>query len=278
MNQTRKNQFLLYGLTLALGGASVWLHRYMMENCFDDKNLLISGTWPELLLWAAGIAMVIGLALVVPRLGGNGEYADSFSQSPLLGGLMAAGGLVLMTVAGELVFEIPIAENYPDYQMVFQWLSVAPAWAAGISMVVVGVCRWMGKKPCTLFSGIVCLFYILMLVTSYRNWSADPRLYSYAYQHLALVLLMLCSFHRACCDAGILQRKKLVVTAMAAAFCAIAALSGETMPRMYLASAFWALGCCCDPAVLPPDPEPEEPKQEQPKEAAETPEQSGTEE
>jgi hypothetical protein len=73
-----------------------------------------------------------------------------------------------------------------------------------------------------------------------------------------MVLLLLCSFHRTCCDAGIFQRRKLIFTGMTAAVCAAAALSSGFQPGFFLASALWALGCVCDPAVLPPDPEEEE--------------------
>ena len=82
-----------------------------------------------------------------------------------------------------------------------------------------------------------------------------------------MVLLMLCSFHRTCCDAGVIQRKKLIFTGMTAAVCSAAALSGQFQQGFFLASALWALGCICDGAVLPPDPEPvEEVQEEQEKE------------
>ena len=105
---------------------------------------------------------------------------------------------------------------------------------------------------------ILCLFYMLTLIRSYRLWSADPQLHAYCFQLLAMVLLLLCSFHRTCCDAGVIQRRKLLLTAMTAAVCCAASLSGGFQPGFFLGSGLWAMGCACDPAVLPPDPEEEE--------------------
>jgi hypothetical protein len=70
---------------------------------------------------------------------------------------------------------------------------------------------------------------------------------------------MLCSFHRTCCDAGIIQRRKLLFTGMTAAFCAIVALATDFQRGFYLASALWALGALGTVSQLPPDPEEETP-------------------
>ena len=77
---------------------------------------------------------------------------------------------------------------------------------------------------------------------------------------------MLCAFHRTCCDAGIIQRRKLLATGLGAAFCCMAALAGDFQVGFFLASGLWAAGSMCHVAVLPPDPEDEE----QPEEKTET--------
>ena len=70
-----------------------------------------------------------------------------------------------------------------------------------------------------------------------------------------MVLLLLCSFHRTCCDAGVIQRRKLLLTGMTAAVCCTAALSVGFQTGFFLTGALWALGGVCECAVLPPDPE-----------------------
>ena len=143
-------------------------------------------------------------------------------------------------------------------------------WLAAAAMIVLGLCRIQGKKPLFVFSGIVCLLHMLTLIRNYRLWSADPQVQDYAYQLLAQVLLMLCAFHRTSCDAGIIQRRKLLATGLGAAVCALAALSMDFQRIFFLASALWALGCICTVQILPPDPEPQEESQEQPQEEAQS--------
>ncbi len=268
---TIKNKIFFYGSTLAAGLVSLGLHRYMMDNCFDAKGLLIAGNLPGRLLVLVGLVFAGALLWMLRTIGGDGEYADNFPRGIGSGLLMiAAGAVMLLAVSGLEQAPIPAAPVTTALAALWEQLSdicmaVLP-WLAAASMAVLGLCRMLGKQPGPWFSGAVCLFYMLMLVTNYRLWSADPQLQDYAYQLLAGVLLMLCAFHRTCCDAGIIQRKKLIATGLAAAFCAIAALSMDFQRLFYLASALWAIGCICSVEELPPDPEP---AQEQPEEATE---------
>lgn len=272
---TIRNKFIFYGGTLAAGLCSLGLHRYMMDNCFDAKGLLIAGNLPGRLLVLVGVVFAGALLLMLRTIGGNGEYTDNFPRDTVSGLLMTAAGLLLAAAIPSLEQPAAPAGTLAAWAALFEQLTdicmtVLP-WLAAAAMVVLGLCRMRGRQPVPWFGGAVCLFYMLMLVTNYRLWSADPQLQDYAYQLLSGVLLMLCSFHRTCCDAGVIQRRKLLFTALAAAFCATAALSMELMRLFYLASALWALGCICSVEVLPPDPEPEE--EEAPaEEAAEEPE------
>lgn len=259
---TLRNRILFFGPTLLAGLASLGLHRYMMENCFDAKGLLISGNLPGVLLWVVGVGYVAYLLAMLSTIGGDGCYADNFPRCLLSGSLMLTAGAVLLLSVEQLGLEAaePLTAGA---RAVTDFCNTVLPWAAGAGMLVLGVCRMAGKKPVFLFSGVVCLFYMLMLVNNYRLWSADPQVYAYAYPLLAGVLLMLCSFHRTCCDAGIIQRRKLLLTGLTASVCCMASLSVEFMPGFYLASGLWAAGSMCNPAVLPPDPEEEEPATEE---------------
>lgn len=264
---TLRNKLLVYGAVLGAGLGSLGLHQYMMDNCFDAKGLLIAGNLPGKLLLAVGAAFAVGMVLLLRTLGGDGEYADNFPRDIPCGLLMLAGGVLLALSVPELAQE----EAPASAQLVTGWAAVVGMvmdravtvlpWLSALSMLVMGAARLLGRRSSVWFSGTVCLYYMVVLVTSYRLWSADPQLQDYAYQLLAGVLLMLCSFHRTCCDAGIFQRKKLIFTAGAAAVCCMAALSMDFRRGFYLASALWSMGCICTPAVLPPDPE-EEPEQQ----------------
>ena len=258
---TLRNRVILFGGALAAGLLSLGLHRYMMEFCFDGSGLLVEGNLPSKLMWAVGIAYAAVLALTLRSIGGDGTYGDNFPACYLSGGLMLAAGITMAwAVPGlELTVEPPVAAGMAlAISRATDWAARYLPWAAAASMAVLGGIRMAGRKPWPLFSGIICLFYMLMLVTNYRLWSADPQLHDYAYQLLAGVLLMLCSFHRTCCDARIIQRKKLLATGLCAAVCCLASLSGAFQWWFYLASGLWAAGSMCHVAVLPPDPEEEE--------------------
>ena len=261
---TLRNRVLFFGSALMAGYASLVLHRYMLEHCIDADGLLITGNLPGKLLWVIGIGFVVCLTAMLQTIGGDGTYADNFPRCLLSGTLMLTAGGLLLSAVDQL--GLVSDESAPVMITVYTELvlrvseacmAVLP-WAAGAGMMVLGVYRMAGKKPPCIFSGIICLFYMLMLVNNYRLWSADPKLHEYAYPLLAGVLLMLCSFHRTCCDAGIIQRKKLLLTGLTAAVCSMASLSVAFMPGFFLASGLWAAGSMCNPAVLPPDPEEEE--------------------
>lgn len=259
---TTRNKLILVGATLAAGFSSLGLHRYMMANYIDAKGLLITGNLPGRLLMLVGVGFTLTLLLMLWKLGGDGSYADIFPRDPVSGLLMIAAGITLtLSMPGlywsSLPSAAPVTALVSFWEKFFAGCMTAMPWLAAVSMVTLGLCRILGRKGWFSFGGVICLFYILTLVSNCRLWSADPQLQDYAYQLLAGVLLMLCSFHRSCCDAGIIQRKKLLFTGLGAAFCAIASLSMDFQRGFYLASALWALGSLCSMAQLPPDPEEE---------------------
>lgn len=258
-----RNNLLIYGGTVLAGISSLALHRYMMDHCFDEKGLLISGNVPMWLMTAISAAFVVGMILLLRKLGGNGTYEDNFPRDPISGSLLITAGAVMLWA----VFGPGDAAASGHQVMAGTWLGVISQfanwcksflpWMAAISMMALGLYRIRGMQPSLWFSGTICLNYMLTLITDYQLWSADPQIQDYAYQLLAEVLLMLCAFHRTSCDGGILQRKKLIFTAMGAALCSTASLSMNFHRPFFLSSILWALGCICSTAVLPPDSEEE---------------------
>ena len=260
---TLRNRIMFFGGTLAAGLLSLGLHSAMMTYYIDDKGLLVAGNLPGKLLWVVGIAFVAGLAAMLRTIGGYGSYEDNFPACWLSGGLMIAAGVAMAWAVPGLALDHQSAVQQGmslAVSGIIGWAVKYLPWAAAGAMAALGILRMLGKRPWPILSGSICLFYMLMLVTNYRLWSADPRVYEYAYQLLAGVLLMLTSFHRTCADAKIIQRRKLLATGLGAAFCCTAALSGEFQWGFYLASGLWAAGSMCNVAVLPPDPEEEEPE------------------
>lgn len=234
-----------------------------MATCIDGKGLLIGGNLPGMLLWASGIVFGLVLLAVTRNLGGEGVYEDNFPRSFFSGVLMiAAAAALAMALPQMQLHEAPqsAAPLLPDRLVQLGGvLKKGLPWAAVVCMALTGLARMAGRRPWWGCSGILCLFFITGLIAQYQRTSADPNLHEYAHQTLALVFLMLAAFHRACCDAGLLCRRKLVRACFGAAFFCLASLGDAVMPRFYLAGALWALGSVCRLAVFPPDPE-EEPE------------------
>lgn len=261
---TQRNRILFFGSAAAVGFAALGLHGYMLKHCIDAKGLLIAGNLPGKLLWVLCIGFGAALWAMLTTIGGDGSYEDNFPRCTLSGGLMIAAGAALAMAlpelgAGQAVPAAGQAAQGAAIRAALSSVAVLLPYAAVAAMVILGVCRMMGKRPCFLISGAVCLFYMMELVDDYRLWSADPKFYTYAFPMLAGVLLMLCSFHRTCCDGGVIQRRKLLFTGLSAAVCSIASLSIGFQTWFYISGALWAMGSMCAPAVLPPDPEEEEP-------------------
>lgn len=260
---TQRNRILFFGSATVAGFAALGLHGYMLAHCIDAKGLLIAGNLPGKLLWVLCIGFAAALWAMLTTIGGDGSYEDNFPRCRISGSLMIAAGAALVLALPELSAEQP----FPDAAQSAQAAAIRAAlskaavvlpYVAAVAMVILGAYRMTGRRPSCLISGAVCLFYMMELVDDYRLWSADPRFYEYAFPMLAGVLLMLCSFHRTCCDGGVIQRRKLLFTGLSAAVCSIAALSIGFQTWFYVSGSLWAMGSMCSPGVLPPDPEEEE--------------------
>ncbi len=253
MNQNLRNRLLFFFPPVALGTLTAVLHRAMLNTCLDEMGLLISGNPYAWALRGLVLAALVLLWLGLRNIGGSGDYEQNFPRCLWRGAMMTAAGVLLLVQVPRLGLE-------GDWQ-------VALAYLAGGSMALLGVVRMAGRRAFFGPGAMVCVFYMLLLIGQYRQWSSSPKVYLYAFQLLALVLAMLCAFHRTCGDAGIFQRKKFLFTAFFGAFCAIAAMASAPLPGLYLATALWNMGCACSTAQLPEEP-PEEPEEPLPTEEA----------
>lgn len=255
MKHLNRNRFLFLAPTVVLGLGSLWLHGYMMDTCFDDKGLLVSWNAPSIALIVMGGAFGLYLLLLTRSLGGSGTYHEAFPRCILSGALVLAGAVELALFL--------LSQGFANQ------VEMVLCLAAVGSMAVTGLLRMFGKRPWFIFNGVVCLFFMYRMLMNYRGWSADPQLQDYAYQMIACCFLMLAAFQRTCCDAGIIDRKRLVFTALVAAFCCLASM-GDDNAIFYLACGLWAAGSLCSLAQFPEDageppaePEvPQEPKED----------------
>lgn len=228
MNDSNNRLFL--SLTALFGAAGAALRVLLFRTALDEKGLLIPLHPTHVGLWAVSIGFVaLTWLLLRKRLGEDGAYFDSFHKCRIRFALSLAAGVLLAVESGR---QLSGGEMLPG----ILGLLAAAGMAAG------AVYRLKGKQPLPLFHILVCVFFITRLVLSFQGWSADPQFQDYSMQLLACVSLMLFAFHRASCDANLIDREAVARYSLFAAFFCIVSLSDDTMPLLYAAGALWAVG------------------------------------
>lgn len=223
-----KNNLIFTGLTLLCGGIAAVLRVRLLSTGLDEKGLLAAGDPCSVALWVLTVGFLAVLALGMRKLTPGKEHSDIFPACWLRGSLSVAGGLLMLLVSIRLIPADRLAGIMGSL--------------AGFSMAAAGLLRFGGKRPYPLFHTVVCAFYIVRLILSFRGWGADPQLQDYVLQLLAVVCLMLFAFHRARSDANLIERRVTAFWGLAAVYFCVASVSDEVMPLMYVASGLWALG------------------------------------
>lgn len=212
--------------TLVCGVGCMLLRLVMMVVGCDETGMLRPGQMVVTLGWILTGLYLAGLAWGVQALGGDrASYVRLFPASGLCGGMGVLAGAVLVLHSLTQTGILPVAAGV----------------LAGGCMVFTGVCRIMGRRPAYGFTFVVCVYFIYRLISGYRGWSIDPQLQDYAYQILACVALMLAAYYRAAADGGIIRRRMLAFTCLAACFFCIVCLSDPEIPVYYGACGLWAL-------------------------------------
>ena len=114
---------------------------------------------------------------------------------------------------------------------------------AGIGLLLVAICRLMGKKPSFLCHSALSIFFALQLISQYRRWSADPQLMDYCFYLIALICLMITGYFMASFEAEMRSPRALLFFSMAATFFCLLALPESGDAPMLIACALWAFTC-----------------------------------
>ena len=239
----KTNNRFFWMLTLLCGSLGCILRILMMRTGLDESGLLKPFNLPHYGLWILSIGFLILLLMNLKKLGADGCYKEFFPASRLQGFLSMAGGLLLIGANLGQLFSGGLLMGLAGI-------------LAGIGMILVGLCRIQGERPSPMFHSLLCIFYVLRLVISFRSWSADPQLQDYALQLLACINLMLLSFHRASCDARIIERRRTVFLGLAAVYFCMCSLSDASAPLFYAASGLWAAGSLCSLIHISPESNP----------------------
>lgn len=224
---------MLPWLTLGLGGLGLALRSWLYATGIDGKGLLSASHPANYLIWLLTVAAVVILALCLRFDLPGGTYQKLFPRSAatLVGCCIGALGIVVSSIV-----ELTALEK-PDYAAV---AALVAGILAGASLVYLGLCRLKGIHPSVLFRAVVCVYFMLHLVSQYRNWSSEPQLQEYFFQLMASVLLMMCAYHRAAMDADKhLLRRYLFTHQLGLFFCCTAMVGHNRL--FYLAMAIWTL-------------------------------------
>ena len=228
MKKLLKNELLLSFTVLSgLGGG--FLYRRMMTAGLDEKGLLIPGnpiTTALGVLCFAFLAAAFGVSFLQKS---RCAFRTHFPPCKIRGCLAIAGGLITVVYGGKLGMQA-------------QLLPGATAVAAGVCMACAGLCRFRDRQPSPMFHCIVCGFFIIRLVLSFRGWSADPQLQDYILQLMACISLMFFAFHRASCDANDIVPRRTAFFSLCAGFFCLASLSDPQMGLLFLGAGLWSVG------------------------------------
>ena len=101
--------------------------------------------------------------------------------------------------------------------------------------------QFRGREPFFGMHTLVCIFFAIHLVISYRGWSSNPQLMDYVFSLFASLGMMLFAFYHSCLEAGMAKLRLLPLAGLLTAYCCLVALSGTNNFLLYLGGALWSL-------------------------------------
>ena len=232
-----KNTTRIHALKIMTLGAAVpgfLLRSYLYASAVDQKGLIISGHWATRALVGLTLLFLAGLLLLIDNPKQELEYQDCFAPSVWRGcGALAAATAILLQVFQNGMISPDSVSNVASILGV----------AAGIGLLVAGICRLLGAKPHFLCHSAVSLYFAIQLVNLYRGWSSDPQLINYGFYLAAFVCLMLTAYFLAGFEADMGNRRALWFFSMAASFFCLLALPESGDAGLLIACALWAFFC-----------------------------------
>lgn len=231
MKQTSGSRKLSVTVLLA-GLAALALRMALYAAAVDAKGLLIR--WHPLEIALTVLTLTV-LAILVPGVRKQeipAGFETHFPASlPGAFGSAAAGTGILLTV---LAGSSP-SGSYLD--AAWQILGLA----APACFLLAGLARVLGKKPFFLLHVVICLFFVLHIVTRYQLWSGNPQLQDYVFSLLGTMTLMFFGFYTAAREAGYGNYPIQLGMGLAAVYFCLGELARSSSPDLYLGGLLWVL-------------------------------------
>ena len=209
---------------LFFGVAGFGLRYWLVTDGPDSKGLLQSLHIAGILLWIVTAAALIFPLIFFRGIKPAGRYGKLFPASlPAAAGMLAAAmGMGVTGIATWGIDTTPLTR-----------LCAILGVVSALCLVVAAVCRAKGKRPTYLLFTALTIFFMVYLINQYRVWSAEPMLNNYIFPLMALVSLMLTSYHQATADAGVGNLRTYLLYNLASAYFCCIAIPGSSNWLMY---------------------------------------------
>ena len=227
--QTKLIHLQLLTLSAALLGALLRIVLY--STAMDETGMLLSGHWTR-----TGL-LVLSLATVLLLAAGCRLLPIPAKQPGRPASLLAGFGCFLC--AGG--FLMNILKNRPVFNGGTDYAALILSLLAAAGLVFIGIHRCIGRTPHYLAHTTVCLSFALQMIGQYRLWSSKPQLPDYCFQILALVSLMLTSYHWASRDSGAGGDRKLRFYGLLSVFFSMVSLYGNESGLFMALCALWVI-------------------------------------
>lgn len=234
MNKIFKST-LLPVFTLICGLVGFGLRLWLFGAGMDEKGLLVAGHPAGILIWILTAIVIAVVALGVRKLMPIDKYHQLFPASIFagIGCMLGAAGILYVNI-----------REYLQVRDTITLVTLILGLLAAVALVLLGGCRWQGKRPAFWLQSVVTVYFMLHLVSQYRLWSAESQLQVYFFPLLASVFLMLTAYHGAVLDAEKGSRRWYVFGSQCALFFCCLSLQGPSWP-FYLTMALWlGTGLC----------------------------------
>lgn len=222
--------------TLICGVLGLALRAWLVLSATDEKGLLVVTHPAHALVFILTALVMLVLFLAIRPLKAFSHYPALFPNTACagIGCILAAFGILWV--------------SFRDLQLRTDGVTKACmvlGVAAAISLIVISVYRFRGRRPSCYFHALVTVYLMLHLVSQYRLWSAEPQLVVYFFPLLASVFLMLTAYHSAVLDACKGSRRWFVLCNQGALFCCCLSAWSESW-LFYLSMGFWMYTGLCD--------------------------------
>lgn len=216
-------------LMLVFGIAAFALRKTLYHTAIDAKGLLLRNSPLEIALTVLTIGVLIRIVLAV-RKSENPAEQHSAGLPAAFGNVAAGAGILVTVLTG-------VSGMGGYLESAWRILGLA----APVCLLLAGIARALGKKPFFLLYVVVCLFFLMHIVTRYQLWSGDPQLQDYIFTVLSTMALMFFGFYLAAQEAACGNLPMKTGMRLAAIYLCFAELARSSCPALYLGGILWAM-------------------------------------